>query len=129
VGNLAICVHAYTDEILDIHRENTYGSGPMSEVIFRKLQHKQYNRTNKKDYYFVVLNKTDPTDVIVNSIKGLSVLTPNNNNLPFQVCWDKNRQFEYAPIETRIRQLIECLQKPKPCWKEVFMANIRSIQW
>ena len=42
-----------------------------------------YNKNNKKDYYFIVMNKTDASDIIVNSVKGLSVLTPNINNLPF----------------------------------------------
>lgn len=33
-GNLAICVHAYTDEILDIYRNKTYENGKMSEILF-----------------------------------------------------------------------------------------------
>jgi hypothetical protein len=74
-----------------------------------------------------VVNKKDTTDIIVNSVKGLSILTPNINNLPFQVCWDKNRLFKYEKINKRIKQLVDCLQKPKPSWKESFMANIRTL--
>ena len=55
------------------------------------LKMKNYNTNRKKDYYFIVLNKTDASDIIVNSVKGLTILTPNINNLPFQVCWSKNR--------------------------------------
>jgi hypothetical protein len=90
-GNLAMCVYAYTDEMLDIHKDTSYENGKMSELLFNKLYKKEYNTKNKKDYYFIVVNKKDTTDIIVNSVKGLSILTPNINNLPFQVCWDKNR--------------------------------------
>lgn len=127
-GNLAMCVYAYTDEWLDIHTNKTYGNGKMSKVLFHKLKHKKYNN-GKKDYYFVVLNKTNPTDIIVNSVKGLSVLTPNINNLPFQVCWNKNRKYHYEPIHKKIKMLIECLQKPSPSWKETFITNIRTLSY
>ena len=126
-GNLAMCVYAYTNEILDIHNNATYENGKMSDVLFKKLKNKNYNTNNKKDYYFVVLNKVNSSDIIVNSVKGLTILTPNINNLPFQVCWDKNRIFKYENINKKIKQFINCLQKPKPSWKETFMTNMRTI--
>jgi hypothetical protein len=126
-GNLAMCVYAYTNEILDIHRVKSYENGAMSDILFNKLKNKKYNINHKKDYYFIVLNKNDPTDIIVNSLKGLTILTPNINNLPFQVCWDKNRVFKYENINKKIKMFIECLQKPKPSWKETFMSNIRTL--
>jgi hypothetical protein len=126
-GNLAMCVYAYTNEILDIHRDKSYENGKMSDILFNKLQIKKYNTNNKKDYYFVVLNKTDASDIIVNSVKGLTILTPNINNLPFQVCWNKNRIFKYDNINKKIKLFIDCLQKPKPSWKETFMSNIRTL--
>ena len=126
-GNLAMCVYAYTNEILDIHRDKSYENGIMSNILFDKLKNKKYNTNNKKDYYFIVLNKTDASDIIVNSVKGLSILTPNINNLPFQVCWDKNRTFKYENINKKIKLFIDCLQKPKPSWKETFMSNIRNL--
>lgn len=127
-GNLAMCVYAYTNEILDIHRDKSYENGKMSDILFDKLKNKKYNTNNKKDYYFIVLNKTDAIDIIVNSVKGLTILTPNINNLPFQVCWDKNRTFKYENINTKIKLFINCLHKPKPSWKETFMSNIRTIK-
>jgi hypothetical protein len=126
-GNLAMCVYAYTNEMLDIHRNKSYENGNMSDILFNKLQNKKYNTNNKKDYYFIVLNKTDASDIIVNSVKGLTILTPNINNLPFQVCWDKNRVFKYEKINTKIKLFIDCLQKPKHSWKETFMSNIRTL--
>lgn len=127
-GNLAMCVYAYTDEVLDIHRDKSYDNGKMSILLFDKLQKKQYNFNHKKDYYFIVLNKTNPSDIIINSVKGLTILTPNINNLPFQVCWNKNRVFKYNHINEKIKQFINCLQKPKPSWSETFMSNIRTLE-
>jgi len=126
-GNLAMCVYAYTNEVLDINSTKTYENGKMSEVLFSKLSDREYNLSSKKDYYFLVLNKTKIGDVVVNSVRGLSVLTPNINNLPFQVCWNKNRIFEYKPIRDRVDMFIRCLQKPRPSWQETFMANVRTL--
>lgn len=126
-GNLAMCVYAYTDEILDIHRVKSYKNGKMSIILFNKLKKKEYNFNNKKDYYFIVLNKTDTSAVIVNSVKGLTILTANINNLPFQVCWNKNRSYNYENIHKKIKQFIICLQEPKPSWQETFMSNIREL--
>ena len=128
-GNLAICVYAYTNEVLDIHREKTYENGKMSVILFNKLKNKEFNKNRKKDYYFVVLNKNNPRDIIVNSVKGLNSLTPNINNLPFQVCWNKNRNFEYSNIDTKVKQFIDCIQKPKPSWKETFLTNMRTLNY
>ena len=126
-GNLAMCVYAYTNEILDIYRDKSYENGKMSNILFNKLKNKNYNTNSKKDYYFIVLNKTDACDIIVNSVKGLTILTPNINNLPFQVCWDKNRTFKYENINKKTKLFIDCLQKPTPSWKETFMSNIRTL--
>ena len=127
-GNLAMCVYAYTDEILDIHNlDKTYCNGKMSVILFNKLKNKKYNTNDKKDYYFIVLNKTDASDIIVNSVKGLVILTPNINNLPFQVCWKKNRKYKYENINKKIKLFIDSLQQPKPSWTETFMTNIRTI--
>ena len=128
IGNLALCVYAYTNEILNLNNNKYYENGKMSYILFTKLKNKNYNKNNKKDYYFIVLNKMNKNDIIVNSVKGLTILTPNINNLPFQVCWDKNRIFKYENINKKIKLFIEALQKPKSSWKEVFMTNIRTLK-
>ena len=33
-GNLAMCVYAYTDEVLDINMDKSYANGKMSEILF-----------------------------------------------------------------------------------------------
>ena len=118
-------VYSYTDEPLDLYK--TYQNGRMSKILIDKLKNKEYNYNNKKDYYFVVVNKENKNEVIVNSVKGLTELTPNINNLPFQVCWNKNRKFTYKNISKSIEMLLNALQKPKPSWKESFLNDVRKI--
>jgi hypothetical protein len=127
VGNLALCVYCYTDETLDLRKK--YNNGDMSEILIDKIKNKEFNyKGHEKDYFFLVLNKLDPSDIIVNSVKGLSILKPNLNNLPFQVCWDTNRTFKYQNINKIIEKFIHCLQKPEPTWYELFLSNARKLE-
>ena len=128
IGNLSTVLYAYTDNVFDLNVNKSYTNGKMSTILFNKLKNKQYNKHNKKDYYFLVLNKKNRNDIIVNSIKGLTILHSNINNLPFQVCWDKNREFYFEPIYKKIKLFITCLQKPKPIWSEQFMRDIRTLK-
>jgi len=57
---------------------------------FQKL--KDNLKETKKDYYFLVINKSDNKDIFVNSLKSLSILQPNGNNLPFQCRWEVNKK-------------------------------------
>ena len=125
-GNIAMCVHVYTDAELNLRQENTYNSGEMSSVLMCKFRETKFNRNPKKDYYFVVVNKQNTRDIIINSVKGLTSLTPNINNLPFQVQWDRNREFKYGNIKNKVRLFVECIQKPKPSWHETFLKDMRA---
>ncbi|WQW67505.1 restriction endonuclease [Helicobacter pylori] len=59
------------------------------EKYFHKL-HKDLGKNTDRDYYFLIINKNDPKDVFINSLKGIQTLQPNN--LPFQCKWDNNRK-------------------------------------
>jgi len=126
-GNLTMCVYSYTDEILDLHKKPTYKNGEMSRILFNKLKNREYNNSSK-DYYFLVINKTNSSDVIINSILGLTSLTPNSNNLPFQVKWSANRIYNYRPIREKIDTFIKCILKPQRSWKEDFLSNMRTLE-
>ena len=126
-GNMAMCVYAYTNLKLELNLDKTFNNGEMSKIIIKKFKEKEYNKENKKDYYFIVINKNDTQEIIVNSVKGLSILTPNINNLPFQVRWEKNKKFEYKKIEYSVNQFIDCIKKPDPSWRETFLSEIRNI--
>lgn len=127
-GNIAMCVYTYTDEKLKLNLDKTYTSGIMSDILIKKIKNKKYNKIDKKDYYFIVINKINPSDIIINSLKGINNLTPNINNLPFQICWSKNTTFIYKPIRYRIKEFIKCIQSPTPSWKELFLENIRKLK-
>ena len=124
-GNLAMCVYAYTDEVLDL--KTKYNNGSMSEILVDKFKKKEYNQNDKKDYYFLVVNKKNPTDVVINSVKGLTTLNPNSNNLPFQVKWNKNQEFCYKPIEEVIELYRKTMRRTTPSWKEKFLKNARNF--
>lgn len=126
-GNFAMCLYAYTNEILDIQENKSYNNGTMSKRLIQKLKNLEYNLNNKKDYYFLVLNKDNTKDIIINSLKGLTKLTPNINNLPFQICWNNNRCFRYKNIKTNVEMLKDCIKKPKSSWREEFLRDFRNL--
>ena len=68
----------------------------------------------------------NPPKIVLDKVVSVRFDT-NINNLPFQVCWNKNRTFKYDNIYKKAGQLIYCLQQPKPSWKETFMSNIRTL--
>jgi hypothetical protein len=47
------------------------------------------NEDNKRDYFIISVNKDD-SSVHLSSLKSLKKLTPNGNNLPFQIQWKNN---------------------------------------
>ncbi|WQS67871.1 restriction endonuclease [Helicobacter pylori] len=59
------------------------------EKYFQKL-HKDLGKNTNRNYYFLIINKNDPKDIFINSLKGIQTLQPNN--LPFQCKWDNNRE-------------------------------------
>ena len=124
-GNLAMCVYSYTDEELDLSKK--YSNGPMSKLLIEKIKENKLNYILKKDYYFLVVNKNNTKEIIINGCKGLSQLNPNSNNLPFQVDWSKNKEYNFISIKLSLNKLIVCFQKPNPSWSEIFLQDIRNI--
>lgn len=58
--------------------------------------------SNDSDYYFLIINKDNPSDVFATSLKCLETIIPNGNNLPFQAKWDDNRnmiQREFTEVK------------------------------
>ena len=47
------------------------------------------------DYYFLVVNKKDTSDIYWTSLKRIKELWANGNNLPFQCKWADNREFSH----------------------------------
>jgi hypothetical protein len=65
---------------------------------FEKLK-ENLGKNKDKDYYFLIVNKTEVKDVFVSTLKTLHKLQPNGNNLPFQCKWDENRKLTNRNFE------------------------------
>ena len=70
--------------------ENSLKSNKWTE-FYKKLK-RDCDKHKDKDYYFLIVNKTDTADVFYTSLKTLKVLSPNGNNLPFLCNWGQNRE-------------------------------------
>lgn len=124
-GNLAMCMYAITNYNMDLKK--SYQNGLISKKLIEYLKNKKYNTQYKRDYYFVVINKND-LSIIINSVNGLTKLTPNINNLPFQVKWCDNQTFKYKKITDVIAIILNAIKKPQPSWREDFLCEIRQIE-
>ena len=124
-GNLAMCVQAYTSFKLDL--DKNYQNGKMSKILIEYLNEKKYNKIDKKDYYFLVINK-ETKEIVINSIKGLNTLTRNINNLPFQIKWKNNTLFKYTKIQNVVNTFLTCFEKENNSWRDYFIKNIKSIK-
>jgi hypothetical protein len=60
-----------------------------------------------KNYYFLIINKTNHLDVFSNALKNLSTLVSNGNNLPFQCKWNTNR----VPINRTFEESVSFILK------------------
>lgn len=58
---------------------------------FQLLKH-NLDRDCDEDFYFLVVNRNDTSDVFCNSLKGITTLRSNGSNLPFQCNWNDNRK-------------------------------------
>lgn len=124
-SNLAMLVYALTNYNLELNK--CYKNGIMSKILVQEIKKKNYNKKYKKDYYFLVINKLNSNEIIVNSVNGLTELTQNINNLPFQIKWKNNKNFKYKKIEESWKDIINIIKKPKPSWKENFLNEMRNI--
>lgn len=123
VCNIAGLVHSYTNTELDYNSH--YKNGKMSKILIECIKNGKLN-TKNKDYYFLVINKTN-NEVIVNSLRGLSHIFPNINNLPFQVKWDLNKNFRYKSILSTIKMFTDLFIDLKIDWKTEFIKEIKQL--
>lgn len=124
-GNLTMCVYSITNYNIDL--KQSYQNGEMSKIYINSIKNKNYNKISKRDYYFIIINKEN-NSIISNSLKGLISLTPNINNLPFQVKWCDNKSFVYKNIQTVSNMIKKAIQKPNISWRENFLNEFRMIE-
>lgn len=73
---------------------------------------------NNRDYYIFSLNKVT-NEVHLTSLKSLNKLTPNGNNLPFQIKWKDNTN----PVQRTHRQAYDFLVG---CYKESVLKKVSA---
>jgi len=137
IGNLACCVQAFTDYILDLER--TYENGPLSNILIDSFKNKRYNTNPKKDYFCLVINKNSlittnlitnnilENDIIINSILSISKFTSNCNNLPFQIKWSKNRVPINIDIIQQVKKFQDLFKTIELPWSTEFINNMKNL--
>jgi hypothetical protein len=75
-------------------------------------------KENDRDYYIIAVDK-GTREVYLQSLKSLNKLTPNGNNLPFQIKWKDNIQ----PVQRDYGQSYEFLIE---CYKESVRRKINA---
>ncbi|GAA8994773.1 hypothetical protein HpHA106_09990 [Helicobacter pylori] len=89
------------------------------EKYFQKL-HKDLGKNTDRDYYFLIINKNDPKDIFINSLKGIQTLQPNN--LPFQCKWDNNREIIQRDFDGSKNFILSALAKSVTLRANIYLA-------
>ncbi len=89
------------------------------EKYFQKL-HKDLGKNTDRDYYFLIINKNDPKDIFINSLKGIQTLQPNN--LPFQCKWDNNREIIQRNFTESKNFILSTLAKSVKLRANIYLA-------
>ncbi|RVY75205.1 restriction endonuclease [Helicobacter pylori] len=89
------------------------------EKYFQKL-HKDLGTNTNRDYYFLIINKNDPKDIFINSLKGIQTLQPNN--LPFQCKWDNNREIVQRDFDGSKNFILSALAKSVKLRANIYLA-------
>lgn len=85
---------------------------------FQQALLKNSSEDNHRDYYIFSLNKVT-NEVHLSSLKTLQKITPNGNNLPFQIKWSNNTE----PVQRTHRQAYQFLVE---CYKESVRKKISA---
>jgi hypothetical protein len=80
--------YVFTD-IRGSYFHETRGAGKYKEVVMESFA---YPEDLGRDYYFLVVNKWDTSEVVLNSLRSIvPVSVTDYGNLPFQVNWAENK--------------------------------------
>lgn len=71
---------------------------------------KNSGEENNRDYYIISVNKDD-SQVHLTSLKSLQKLTPNGNNLPFQIQWKNNITPVDRSYDEAYKFIVSCYTK------------------
>lgn len=63
----------------------------MEKRFFRAMRDSE-SPDETRDYYYLIVNKRDLSDIFVVNLKGLPHASPSANNMPFQANWGRCRK-------------------------------------
>ena len=89
----------------EINRHH-FGNWPNWYIAFKNNSGTENNR----DYYIIVIDKSTGK-VYLQTLKSLQVLTPNGNNLPFQINWARNTEIVERSYEEAYEFLVGCFKQ------------------
>ena len=70
--------------------QSPIGVPPQNKGFFKRMKPNESPDENR-DYYYFVVNKTNPADIFSVSLKNITHCATNSINQPFQSNWDKCR--------------------------------------
>jgi len=77
---------------------------------------------SEKDYYFLIINKEDTQDIFFNSLKCITSLVPNGNNLPFQIKWKDNKILQRKTFEEAKALILKTLGKSMQLRADAYLS-------
>ena len=110
--------------------DRQYNNGVLTNIFNDCKKKGEWNCDVHKDYFFLVLDK-GKNKVIINSVLGLSTLTKNKSNLPFQVKWKHNLIYNLHDenpeihILSQIQKFLDLYKNEKLSWQEKLLQELR----
>ncbi len=97
-----------------------YSGSESWKIYLERL--KENIKDTDKDYYFLIINKTNTKDIFINSLKQISTLQPNGSNLPFQIKWNDNRVMVQKSFDDAKKLLLGTLGKSLKLRAEAYIS-------
>ena len=86
-------------------------------------------KENDQDYYFLVINRENSSEVFWNSLKQISLLVTNGQILPFKCCWNKNKSRVTRNFEDAKKFLMKNLRKSIKIRNEIMKKFRMKTRW
>jgi len=64
-----------------------------------------------KDYYFLIIDKSQTSNVFYTSLRGLQCVTPNGSNFPFQCNWKRNQTIVERTYKEALEFILDSCEK------------------
>ena len=86
-------------------------------------------KENDQDYYFLVINRENSSEVFWNSLKQINLLVTNGQILPFKCCWNKNKSRVTRNFEDAKKFLMKNLRKSIKIRNEIMKKFRMKTRW